>query len=209
MFLWRNQVWDNMFWCLLSGVTIWSLFEAVTLWFYASGRLPILSISDHPVYFVLMLPGVFFWSTMHFYFVHRLLLWKPLYRIPHELHHRNVNIGPWSGISMPPVEHLIYFTVFMLWWVVPVHPVIILLCGFFQGISPAISHSGFDQIILNGKTRVSTGDWYHQLHQQYFNFNYGNPTTPFDKIFGSWHDGTPESLQQQKSRIRSRRTKAI
>ncbi len=209
LFLWRNQVWDNMFWCLVSGVTIWTLFEAITLWIYASGRLPILSIGEHPVYFVAMLLGVFFWSTMHFYFVHRLLHWQPLYKVAHELHHRNVNIGPWTGISMHPVEHLIYFTIFMLWWVVPVHPIIILLTGIFQGISPAVSHCGFDQLVLKGNKSVSTGDWYHQLHHQYFNFNYGNTTTPFDKVFGSWHDGTPESSQAQKSRIRSRRAKAV
>jgi len=56
---------------------------------------------------------------------------------------------------------------------------------------------------------LSLGDWYHQLHHQYFNFNYGNTTTPFDRLFGSWHDGTPESLQAQKSRIRNRRAKAV
>jgi lathosterol oxidase len=205
MFLWRNQVWDNMFWSLVSGVTVWSLFEATTLWIYASGQLPILSISEHPIYFVVMTLAVFFWGTGHFYFVHRLLHWQPLYKISHELHHRNVNTGPWTGMSMHPIEHVIYLSVFMLWWIVPVHPVIILLSGFFHGIGPAISHSGFDQLVLKGKARVATGDWYHQLHHQYFNFNYGNITTPFDKVFGSWHDGTAESLQVQKTRIRSRR----
>ena len=205
MFLWGNQVWDNMFWSLVSGVTIWTLFEAVTLWIYASGRLPILYISEHPIYFVTTTLAVFFWSTMHFYFIHRAIHWPPLYKHCHELHHRNVNIGPWTGISMHPTEHLIYFSIFVLFWFIPVHPVVILLAGFFQGISPSISHSGFDQLILKGRTRVAAGDWYHQLHHQYFNFNYGNKTTPFDKVFGSWHDGSPESLQAQKKRIRSRR----
>ena len=207
MFLWGNQVWDNMAWSLLSGVTVWSLWESVTLWIYASGRLPILSITEHPVYFGVMAFAVILWSTTHFYFVHRFLHWPPVYKLCHELHHRNVNIGPWTGISMHPLEHLVYFSVFMLWWFVPVHPVIILATGFFQGISPAISHSGFDQVVLKGNTRVSAGDWFHQLHHQYFNFNYGNTPTPFDKVFGSWHDGTPESLLLQKGRIRSRRKK--
>ena len=30
-FLWKNQVRDNIFWCLVSGVTFWSLFESLTL----------------------------------------------------------------------------------------------------------------------------------------------------------------------------------
>ena len=33
---------------------------------------------------------------------------------------RNTNTGPWTGISMHPLEHVIYFSLFLLWWVVPV-----------------------------------------------------------------------------------------
>lgn len=205
LFLWDNQVWDNMFWSLVSGVTIWTAYESITLWIYASGRLPIISISENLVYFVATAVAVFFWSTIHFYFIHRVLHWPFLYKHCHELHHRNVNIGPWTGISMHPTEHLIYFSVFVLFWFIPVHPVVIILAGFAQGISPSVTHSGFDQLVLNGKTRVTAGDWFHQLHHQYFHFNYGNITSPFDKVFGSWHDGTAESLQIQKARIRNRR----
>lgn len=207
LFLWGNQVWDNMFWSLVSGVTFWTFFEVITLWIYASGKLPFMGIAEHPVYFAAGLLAVIFWSTIHFYVVHRLLHWQPLYKISHELHHRNVNVGPWTGLSMHPVEHTLYFTLLMLWWVVPVHPIVILLTGFFQGISPAISHSGFDQIMFKGKARVGAGDWFHELHHQYFNFNYGNIPTPLDKVFGSWHNGSAESLQVQKARLRANRRK--
>jgi len=204
LFLWGNQVWDNMFWSIVSGVTIWTAYEAITYWIYANGYLPILSISEHPVYFLICLLGVFFWGTIHFYAIHRLSHWPPLYKISHELHHRNVNTGPWTGISMHPIEHLLYFSTFVLFWFVPVHPVIVVVSGLFMGISPATSHSGFDFLEVKGK-RLSTGDWYHQLHHQYFNFNYGNVMSPLDRLFGSWHDGTLESLQLQKSRLRRKR----
>jgi sterol desaturase/sphingolipid hydroxylase (fatty acid hydroxylase superfamily) len=81
------------------------------------------------------------------------------------------------------------------------------MTGFFQGISPCISHSGFDYLKL-GRLRIKTGDWYHQLHHQYFNLNYGNTPTPLDKVFGSWHDGSPQSLAVQKARVRERRRAA-
>lgn len=200
-FLWRNQVKDNMFWSLVSGCTIWTLYEAITFWLYANGFVAIITWEEAPLYLSLMLISVFFWSTLHFYLNHRLLHWPPLYRAAHELHHRNTNPGPWSGISMHPLEHLIYFTVFCLWWIVPVHPVVILLTGFFQGISPAISHSGFDQVVLGNK-RVTAGDLFHQLHHKYFEVNYGNTPTPLDKLFGSWHDGQPETLALLKAQRR-------
>lgn len=207
-FLWRDQVRDNIFWSLVSGVSFWTAYEAITYWIYANGKLAIPAIADHPVYFIATLLAVFFWSTLHFYFNHRLLHWQPLYGISHELHHRNVNTGPWTGISMHPIEHFIYFSLFVLWWFVPVHPVVIVLTGLFQGVSPAVSHCGFDFVKSRGNRLFSSGDWYHQLHHQYFNFNYGNTTTPFDKLFGSWHDGSKQSLVAQKQRIRGRRKQA-
>jgi len=199
-FLWRNQVKDNMFWSLASGVTVWSGYEALTLWLYATGRIPRVSWEDAPVYLAAMVMAVFFWGTIHFYLNHRLLHVPVLYRTAHELHHRNANTGPWTGISMHPVEHLIYFSVFVLWWVVPVHPVIPIMNGVYFGVSPAISHSGFDRILLGGRFRIAAGDQFHHLHHRFFEVNYGNTPTPLDKLFGTWYDGTPEAHEALKGR---------
>ena len=179
-----------------------TLFESLTHWFWISGHLILTEWVYSPVYLVLMLYSVFFWNTSHFYVVHRLLHWPPLYRIAHELHHRNVNTGPWSGISMHPLEHLMYFSVFLLWWVVPVHPVIILLTGFFQGLSPAVSHSGFDQLTLPASKKVRVGDHFYHLHHKHFEVNYGNMPTPLDRVFGSWHEGTTATHALMKCRKR-------
>lgn len=202
-FLWRNQVRDNVFWSLVSGCTVWSLYESLTLWLYAAGHLPRVEWSEAPIYLGIMVLAVFFWSTLHFYLNHRLLHWPPLYRLAHELHHRNANTGPWTGIAMHPLEHVIYFSVFLLWWVVPVHPVIVILTGFYQGLSPAVSHSGFDQLVLGDRVRVTAGDHFHQLHHRLYEVNYGNTPTPVDKLFGSWNDGTPEAQAAFKERRRA------
>ena len=44
---------------------------------------------------------------------------------------------------MHPTEHLIYFSVFVLFWFIPVHPVVIVLAGFAQGITPVGYTLGF------------------------------------------------------------------
>ena len=200
-FLWNNQVKDNMFWSIVSGVTFWTAYEAITYWFYASGRL---EVPDSPGWFIAAIYVLIFWSTANFYTVHRFLHWKPVYRHVHELHHRNINVGPWSGISMHPVEHLLYFTPFILWWFVPVHPVIIIITGFYQALNPSLSHSGFDYVMIGDKWKLKTGDWFHQLHHRYFELNYGNTPAPLDKVFGSWHDGSAESMQLRKEKLQRR-----
>ena len=203
-FLWRNQVKDNIFWSLASGVTFWSIFESLTLWVWASNRIPSTTWSDSPIYLSFMVSvGVIFWATIHFWIIHRALHWKPLYQVAHDRHHRNVNIGPWSGISFHPIEHVIYFTVFLIWWVVPVHPIVIIASGFFNGLSPAVSHSGFDYLMVGKKWKLSTGDLFHQLHHRYFEVNYGNTPTPIDAVFKTWHDGTEEAQERLRHRRRA------
>ena len=206
-FLWGDQVRDNIFWSLVSGVTICTAWEVVTFWIYANGHVAIPAIDAHPVYFLVCIYGTFVWGTIHFYLGHRLLHWQPLYRISHELHHRNMNTGPWTGVSMHPLEHLVYFSVFPLVWLVPVHPVIIVLLSLYMLVGPAPSHSGFNFLEVKG-LRLPTGDWFHQLHHQYFNFNFGNTLSPLDKVFGSWHSGSKDSLQAQKERMRQQRRNA-
>ena len=201
-FLFRDQVRDNMFWSLVSGVTIWTAWESVTWWMYANGRVPALHLADNPYWFVASVYLVFFWGTVHFYIVHRLLHVKGIYEVAHALHHRNANPGPWTGISMHPLEHLVYLSVFVLYWIVPVHPVIILLAGFFNGVSPAISHSGFDHLYVRGRRIASTGDLFHQLHHRYFHVNYGNTTTPLDQLAHSWHDNGESGRAILKTRMR-------
>mgnify|MGYP001159715554 FL=1 len=200
-FLWGNQIKDNIFWSIASGVTIWTGYEAISYWIYASGRLPIV---DNLWWGMASVYVLFFWSTLNFYVGHRFLHWRPMYQSVHSLHHRNVDIGPWSGISMHPIEHLLYFSPFVLWWFIPVHPIIIIVTGLYQALNPTVTHSGFEYLQLGSKFKVKIGDWYHQLHHQYFNLNYGNTFLPIDKWMGSWHDGSEESLHTQKARFRKR-----
>ncbi|MDH3715130.1 MAG: hypothetical protein OET44_14950 [Gammaproteobacteria bacterium] len=59
-FLWCNQVRDNMFWSLVSGCTVWTLYESFTLWAYANGRIPHVDWHDAPLYLAVMMLAVFF-----------------------------------------------------------------------------------------------------------------------------------------------------
>ena len=109
-----NKVLHNIFWTT-SGISIWTIFENVFAYLWASGRLPYVS-NETTVstawgfgYFVLALLGVPAWRSIHFYFAHRFLHYTPLYKQVHSLHHRNTDIEPFSGLCMHPMEHLYYY----------------------------------------------------------------------------------------------------
>ena len=201
-FLFRNQTRDNVFWTLVSGGLIWTGYEAVTLWLYAKGALSMVGFAASPVYFVLLMLAVPWLRTIHFYWTHRLTHWKPLYKLAHYVHHKNVNPGPWSGLSMHPIEHLLYFSGVLLHWIIPSHP----LHGIFHlmhaGIAPVPAHAGFFKIEVDDERTIKQGGYFHYLHHKYFDCNYGGENIPIDKWFGSFCDGSPESEAQMRARRR-------
>lgn len=201
-FTFGDQVLDNAFWTLASGVTTWTLYEAAYYWLFANGFLPAVSWAENPVWFLALFVIIPIWSSMHFYWVHRALHWPPLYKSAHALHHRNVTIGPWSGISMHPVEHVPYFSSVLLNFAFAAHPVHLLFHLFVQALNPACSHCGYDGIVVKGTTRLKLGDFFHQLHHRNFECNYGTAEMPWDVWFGSFHDGTPEATKRLRQRHR-------
>lgn len=204
-FTFGGQVRDNMFWSLGSGVGFWTAYEVLMFWAMGNGYAPLLSPAEHPVIFVLWFLLTPVWISFHFYWVHRALHWGPLYKLAHALHHRNVNVGPWSGLSMHPVEHLIFFSSILIHFIVPAHPLHILFHMQHQSLTAATSHTGFENLLVEDKKRLALGTFHHQMHHRYFEVNYGNLEMPWDKWFGTFHDGTKTAHERLKSR-RGRRS---
>ncbi len=188
-FLFRNQVYDNIFWSCASGCTVWTAYEVLYMWSAANRLVPLVDWAAHPVYCAVWLCLIPFWREFHFYWIHRAIHWKPIYRMVHYLHHKNVNPGPWSGLAMHPVEHVLYFSVVLIHWVVPSHPIHMLFNSQHTALTPASGHHGFEGPVLNGK--LPTGSYFHYLHHRYYICNFGEATVPLDKLFGTFHDGLP------------------
>jgi len=192
-FLWNDQVYDNVFWTCVSAVPVWTAFEVMSFWLYANNKLPYLDFNDHPVFFVLVFLFIPLWREFHFYMIHRLIHWKPLYKKIHYLHHYNINPGPWSGLAMHPIEHLLYFSVVLIHWIVPSHPLHFLYNSQHTALTPAPGHSGFE-----GKLAkiLPFGSYFHYLHHRLFDCNYGESTIPMDKWFGIFEDGSQTQTEK-------------
>ena len=207
VFLFRNQNIDNVIWTLGSGVTIWTAVEVMMLWAHANDFITPLYFSENPVIFTLLLLAVPAFRDLHFYLTHRLLHVPVLYKHVHKLHHYNTNPGPWSGLAMHPIEHLLYFSGVMIHFIIPAHPIHILFQLVHAGLSPAPGHSGFDKIVLDelgDKQAIDTHAYTHYLHHKHFECNYANGIIPLDKWFGTFHDGSPEAHSAIRKRSKQR-----
>jgi len=199
-FKFSDQVKDNMFWTMTSGVAQLTAFQVVTMWMMANGYAPVITFQGSPVWFVLWIMLLPIWSAFHFYWVHRLLHVPFFYTRFHSLHHRNINIGPWSGLSMHPVEHFIYLTTLCVHWVVASHPIHLIFHVLWQGPGAAMTHTGYEDLLIKDKRHLALGTFYHQLHHRYFECNYGNQEMPWDRWFGTFHDGSEGGTKQTRAR---------
>ena len=199
-FLFQSQTYDNIFWTFASGVPIWTAYETLMYWAYCSGKIPWIDPSLNPVWFVVLLCLVPMIHETYFYFAHRFTHIKFLYKWVHYLHHKNTNPGPWTGISMHPVEHIIYFGAIFLFALIPSHPLHMCFIAMRYGLAPSHGHTGFHKIAAGKKTSVDIGIYQHYLHHKYFECNYSDGIIPLDKWFGSFHDGSEESDAAMKAR---------
>ena len=203
VFSFDDQLRDNMFWTLVSGVGVWSALEILVWWAMANGLAPTTTFATTPIWFIAFFFLIPVWESFYFYWIHRLLHTDLFYRF-HALHHRNTDIGPWSGLSMHPVEHLFYFGTIIIHFVVPSSPVHLIFHLMFYAIYAVTTHTGFEGLWFKNAKRLHLGQFHHQIHHRYFEVNYGNLDVPWDKLFGSFHDGTPEGKAMMKERLKNR-----
>ena len=205
-FLFNNQTLDNMFWTFCSAIPIWTAYEVITFWAFANNIIPIVSWEMYPVYCCVLFFLIPFIRDGHFYFVHRLLHWKPLYKFAHKTHHLNTNTGAWSGVSMHWFEHILYFSGILIHWIIPSHPLIAMFHVFHAGIAPTAGHTGYERMVFKKGQWIPCGDYNHYLHHKLFECNYaGGGMSFFDKIFGTFHNGSEESDLAFREKRKSRR----
>jgi len=195
-----NQVYDNMFWSLTSGIGQLTIFQSITMWLLANNYSLVNSFSSNLFWFFgffLLLP---IWSAFHFYWIHRFLHIPFFYKRYHSLHHRNVNVGPWSGFSMHPVEHFFYISSICIHWILASHPIHVIFHALYLGPGAAMTHTGYENLLIKDKKRLALGTFYHQLHHRYYECNYGNEEMPWDRWFGTFHDGSQLATEQTRAR---------
>ena len=207
-FLFQRQDIDSLIRTFASGIPIWTAYEVLVLHLYATGAVPWVTFEGSPIYlFALALALPIFHET-HFFFIHRMIHWPPLYRWVHSVHHNSVNPSPWSSLSMHPVEHLLYFSTVLLHVVVPSNPILAIFQLHLAGFGAVVGHIGFHRIEF-GKDKALTTDAYtHYLHHKFFEVNYGDSLVPLDQWFGTWHDGTAEGDARMQARYEKRKAKA-
>ena len=205
VFLFKSQNLDNMLRSFGTGVPIWTAYEVGMLYAWAHGWGPWATFADHPWALVLLAAAIPLIHEAHFYCIHRLIHVPFLYKWVHSVHHNSINPSPWSSLSMHPVEHLLYWSDILIHLVLPSHPLLVLYHLQVTGTGAMVGHIGFDKIEVGDGAAVGSHAYAHYLHHKYFEVNYADGLVPFDRWFGTWHDGSKDGEALMEARYQRKK----
>ncbi len=96
-------------------------------------------------WFVLSIPVVLVLHDTWFYWMHRLIHHRLLYRRAHLVHHKSINPTPWASFSFHPIEAVlealgILFQVFLI----PLHPGVLAIAMLLMTVYNVYGHLGWE-----------------------------------------------------------------
>lgn len=141
-------------------------------------------------YLLFTIVVMLFWQDTFFYWAHRLMHWKPLYKFSHKVHHDSIDTSPFTAYSFHPVEAVIEaLPDLIVVFVLPVHFWALLGYQFASMVMNVIGHLGYE-IIPQSWTRNWLGQWktpstHHNMHHSKVNGNYGLYFRFWDVLMGT------------------------
>lgn len=132
-----------------------------------------------------------------FYWGHRLMHWRPLYK-HHFPHHRSVAPTVWSTDSSSPVDTFAmqsYYLVAPIF--LPIPAVALIAHRFWDHVNGQIGHSGFEYF-ADRTTRFPSPMvcvTFHDQHHEHFNYNFANFFSIWDRLCGTLHPAYDDKVK--------------
>lgn len=152
--------------------------------------------------------GIVIAHDAYFYWMHRMLHLKAMFRRAHLTHHMSRTPTPWAAYSFAPIEaffEAIFLPAFLL--LVPFHALVVLAFLVHQIIRNVIGHSGHE-LAWRGFTRSRWTGWlttttHHDLHHSEGRYNFGLYFTWWDRMMGTEHPRYHEKFEAIVGRERA------
>jgi Delta7-sterol 5-desaturase len=167
------------------------------------------TISQHSVsYFVLSIFVMILIHDTYFYWTHRLMHRKQIFRVVHRVHHLSTNPSPWAAMAFHPLEAIVEAGIIVVIpLLLPVHPLAIGLFLLFMMIYNVYGHLGYE-LYPAGFSRSVIGKWIntsvnHNMHHEIVRGNYGLYFLFWDRLMGTLHPAYDHNFDDVKNRTPS------
>lgn len=156
-------------------------------------------------YFVFSVLALIVIHDTYFYWMHRAIHHKSIYRYVHRVHHISTNPTPWASFSFHPLEAVLEVGILLVFvFILPLHPIAILLWLLFMTFMNVLGHLGFE-LFWSGFTNGTITKWantsvHHNMHHKYVNANYGLYFNFWDRIMGTNHKNYTQEFEDVKTK---------
>lgn len=158
------------------------------------------------VYFILSFIIMIVLHDFYFYWTHRAMHHKALFKYIHKVHHESTNPSPWAAYSFHPFEAVIQALVLpLILLVLPVHELTIFLFTSYMILQNVRGHLGYE-LLPPSFLKTKLFNWnlttvHHNMHHKNFNCNYGLYFSWWDKWMNSNHSNYENTFEEVTSRL--------
>src|SRR5476651_536904 len=151
----------------------------------------------------------------YFYWTHRLMHWKKIFKYVHLTHHLSTNPTPFSAQAFHPVEGLLQVGIIpVIAFTIPHHVSMITIFISYSTILNVMGHCGFE-FFPKTFTRHKIFKWHnaathHNMHHKHFNNNFGLYFNFWDRVmktnhpnYEAYHEKVVNEREQRKLAFKS------
>jgi Delta7-sterol 5-desaturase len=156
-------------------------------------------------YLFISFPLTVIFHDFYFYWTHRFMHLKRVFKYVHRVHHESTNPSPWAAYAFHPWEAIIQALVFpIMLFTIPLHPLVITMFLVYMIVRNVVGHLGFE-IFPKGWTRNKWLNWttavtHHNIHHKKFHTNFGLYFSWWDRWMKTEDKSYHENFEEVKSR---------
>lgn len=140
-----------------------------------------------------------------FYWTHRLMHHRRLFRLFHKVHHESTNPTPWAAYSFAPLEAAMQAAIFpLLMFTVPMHPFAFFIFMIWQIGFNVLGHTGYEYspkwFVNSWLGKFINTPTNHVQHHEKIRGNYGLYFNVWDRLMGTNHADYEKRLHEVTNR---------
>lgn len=127
-----------------------------------------------------------------FYWTHRLMHHRRLFKLFHRVHHESTNPTPWAAYSFAPLEAVAQACIFpLIVFTLPIHGLAFFIFMIWQIVFNVLGHTGFEYfpkwLMRSWLGKILNTPTNHVQHHEKMRGNYGLYFNVWDRLMGTNH----------------------
>ena len=153
------------------------------------------------VYYVFSILVMIALHDTYYYWTHRLLHWKKIFKYVHKTHHLSLNPTPFSAYALHPVEALLDVSIIpIIVFTIPYHASALTIFSAYTLMMNVAGHAGYE-FFPSGFAGHKWFKWHntpthHNMHHRYVKYNFAIYFNFWDRVMKTNHPNYEETFER-------------